>query len=621
MATYCGSCGAANESGSFCVACGRPLAAAPPTQPPAPSEPTRIAQPRPVPPDQPSPTAQFPSVPPPAAYPPQQPAYPPQQPQPPQGYPQQGYPPQGYAPQPPQQFQQPRQPKVNPFPGWPVSDYVRDAVAAFALFATLGMPWDLNDEPEFSYLDVFNHAGERWWVVIAVILSVLSLAVPYLAKAGAVPGWSAQHYRLTKLALNAPLLLSVVVGLVLELVHIGDDASGGIGSGVAVALGGVVLALQPRAAEEAPGHSDDRLWNKIARVLYVAAPVVTVVLFLLWLLHGVVGDGESELAGTLDIFDPVTFFLALLVAFLLLPLALVGYPAYQLTFGARSEAWRRVLATVGATVALCSLFALASDHDGLLYWTEVEKWNGYLGGVFPGPGALLLGAAAAASVSRAQQRATAGPDPVSSWQATIAAALQLSAAGSALLAVATLLLMVDDNVGGGPITVIVLLLVATGAAGFGLTLVGDLRKNRLVLLGLLAGIAVVGFVVLGVNNADDTGPFTALNTGYAVAAWLALPGLAAYALTVPAAVRSALGPLVSGGPSGPGGHPQPPYPQQGYPQQGYPQQGQPYPPQGQYPPQGYPQQGNPQQGPPQQGYPPQQPPAGPPVPPPGQGWG
>ncbi|MEO9322693.1 hypothetical protein ABFT23_04330 [Nocardioides sp. C4-1] len=631
MANYCGNCGAANEGNAFCSSCGQALAAADtPAQPEPPaypaSEPTRIAsspiqaqpaqpappQGDPLPPPQgaPLPPPQGPPQPAPPGYAPaqaQQPYAPQQgypgqgQPQgyPPQGQPQQGYPPQGHPQQgyPPQGY--PAQPKVNPFVGWPIYDYVRDAAAAVALFCTFGMPWRLDDQGD-------NKAGNTWWVIIAILLAVVSLAVPYLAKARVVSSWGPQHYRLVKLGLNAPLVISVLVGVLMELVHLGDDFEGGLGSGIGMALAGVALAVQPRQAEEDPGHADDRLWNKVATVVYASAVGLTALLFVTWLLHGVI-DVDS-------FFDPVLQFLTAVVAFLLVPAALVGYPVYMLLIGSKIDAWRRALATVGFSVVVIALFALASDRAGLFFWPDFDKWNGALAlgvGGLPGGSSLLVGAAAGFAISRSQQRATAGPDQVGSWTQTVAAALQLSAAGSGLVALAILLMMIDDEVGAGPIIVIVLLLAAAGGAGFGLTLLSDVRKNRMILLGVLAGIAVIGIVALAVNNSDDTGFYVLLNNGYAVAAWLALPGLAAYALTVPPEVRTALGPLVQSGQ-------QNGYPQQGYPQQGYPQQG--------YPQQGYPQQpphqgGYPQQPPQQGGYPPQQPPpSGPPMPPPG-GWG
>ncbi|MDO9457223.1 hypothetical protein [Nocardioides sp.] len=605
MANTCDSCGSINEgSGTFCSSCGQPLSTgAPHAHPPA--EPTRFSSAATQP-----PPPQGPPLAPPTAYPqqgypqqgypqqayPQQAAYPPQQPPPAayppqqQGYPQQGFPPQGPPQGPPmgapQGWGKPAEPKVNPFLGRPVGDYVRDVGAVLALFVTLGMPWEISIDPK---------AGEQWWVVIAILLSVLSVTVPLIGTARVVPGWGPQHYRLTKLALNVPLLLSVVAAVIFELVHVGDDFEGGLGSGIAMALTGVALAVQPRAAEQTGGPADDGLWNKITAGVLAATVGLTALLFVGWFLHGVAGDGP-------DVLDPVTQFLTFTVAFLVVPLALVGYPAYQLTVGARSAAWRRALATVGFTVPVIALFALASDRAGLFFWADAEKWDG--AGIVPGGGGLLVGAAAALVVTYAQQRATATPDAVGSWTGTVAAALQLSAAGSALTALAILLFMLDDQVGAGPIITIVLLLVSAGGAGFALTLLGDLRKNRVVVLGVLGGIAVIGCVALGILNGED---FTFLNNGWAVAAWISLPGLAAYALTAPAEVRTALGPLVSGGgPTGPGGTPygQQPYPQQGYPPQSYPQG---YPPQPGYPPQ---QPGGYQQPPP---------PSGPPLPPPAPG--
>ncbi|WP_209020535.1 zinc ribbon domain-containing protein [Nocardioides sp. 1609] len=614
MASFCAHCGAPHQGGAFCGSCGRPLgtAAQPGPTPdagPAPEQPTIVPGGAPAP----DPTTRFPSVPPQAPPPPYAaapppghqpppahqppPGYPPQpgppQGQPLQGYPQQGYPQQGY----PQQGypQQPPAPRVNPFQGWPVADYLRDAASAVALFSALGMPWDLGS------IEGYHHGGERWWVVIAVLLGVASLAVPYLAKARVVPGWGPTHYTLTKLALNAPLGLCVLAALLVELIEINDDGRGGLGSAVAMALTGVALAVQPRAAEESPQSGSDRLWTRIASGTAVGAVVLTVVLFTTWFLHGVVTDD-------FDLFDPFLPVVAVVVLFLLTPLALLGYPVFQSVLGARSDAWRRVLATTGFTVVVVALLSRASDGDGLFTWFTPEKWNGVAGGLLPGGGGLLAGAAAALAVSRAQQRATATPDALASWRDTVSAALQLSAAGSALTAVALLLDSIETGFEAGPVVVVVLLLAAAGAAGFALTLLGDLRAHRIVLLGVLAGIVVIGFVALGILNGED---LTEASNGWTVAAWLSLPCLAAYALTVPPTVRSALGPLVpqSGSPAPhgqPQGYPQQPYPPQGHPQQGHPQQG-------------HPQQGPPQPYPPQQGRPPQPPPGYQQGPPPA-GW-
>ena len=95
--------------------------------------------------------------------------------------------------------------------------------------------------------------------------------------------------------------------------------------------------------------------------------------------------------------------------------------------------------------------------------------------------------------------------------------------------------------------------------GLPLSMLSDPGRNRVVVLALLGGEVVVGFIAMGIINGEEValGPVrvpdaelvgaTALSfpiTGWVVAAWVCLPALAAYALTVPKEVRTAFGPLV-----------------------------------------------------------------------------
>ena len=600
MANFCGHCGASNAGGAFCASCGRPLDAGAPSRdpaeqtvvrPPVGDEPTTPppatpATPALAPEPEPDPTRRFPTSPPPPPAPQQSWGQPPTAPPAaPPGYPVAP----SYPPQQPQAPSTPSTPKVNPFEGWPVADYVRDGAAVFAFIACLGMPWDLNNDASYlSGLDLFNHGVERWWVVIAVLLGVVSLAVPYLAKAGTVPGWSAQRYRLTKLALNVPFVLSVIVAVLIEVIHVNDPLAGGLGSGIGMGLAAVALAVQPRQSED-PQGTDDRLWNRVARITTMAAVGLTVVLFLLWFLHGAVSND-------VDIFDPFAGFLAVIVACLAMPLVVVGWPAFGTLADGGSAPWRRVLATSGFSVVVIALLALASNHAGLFLWPEAEKWDGYFRGVAPGGGVLLVGAAAAFAVSWPQIRSTAGlAEPVTDWVQTLSSALMVCAAASAVFALSMVLYMAADDFSGGAAFATILALAIGAAAGYGTTLVADARKNRVVLLGILGGIVVVGFIVMGIVNGEDIA-FPWVNTGWHVAAGISLPALGVWALVGPPEVRTAFGPLVTPKPAQAG--PPPGYPQQP-PAPGYPQQ-----PYGRPPPPAYP----PQQPPPQAPPPPQEPP-------------
>jgi hypothetical protein len=515
MPTYCAHCGAEHVSeGGFCAHCGQPIqpgVAAPPThQPPPPTyDPQMYPQPSPA-----------------------LPRYPPQ----------------------------PVPPKVNPFLGWPVGDYVRDAAALFCLFATLGMPW---------HIEIDDKASEQWWVVIAVLLSVLSLAVPYVAKARVVPMWGPAHFRLLKLGLNVPFLASVLAAIINELIKVGEPFEGGLGIGIAMGLAGCALAVQPRQADEDPAHLDDRFWSRLGTITAIAAPVVAVLSFVGYLIDDIADQGV--------LFDEPLGFVALLLLTVVMMLAVMGWPVIGYVGG--SPAWRRVFATVAFTVVVIGLFALASDGDGLFFWPPFEKWNGAAGF----GGTFVLGAAAGLSVTRAQERRASGTvPPLDGWLRTARAAMKVSAAGSGVAAIALVIGIVNnDEVEASAIVATVMVVLVGAAAGVALVMLSDPGKNRVLVLGLLGAEVVVGFIAMGILNGEEvalgpvrlpdaelvgTGALIFPITGWIVAAWVCLPVLAAYALTVPREVRAAFGPLVQQRPPGyppqyppvaPPGHPPP----------------------------------------------------------------
>ena len=452
---------------------------------------------------------------------------------------------------------------MNPFIGWPIADYVRDGAALFCLFATLGMPW---------HIEADYKGGEQWWVVISVLLSVLSLAVPYVAKARVVPAWGPDHFRLLKLGLNVPFLASVLAALIDELINVGELAEGGFGVGIAMGLAGCALAVQPRQADEDPAHADDPLWNNAARFAAIAAPAVGVLAFLGYIVDDVAGDGV--------LFDEALGFVAVFLVTVVMMLVVVGWPAVGLFGG--SPAWRRVFATASFTVLVVGLFALASDGDGLFTWPrvrEVERRRRHRRHV------------RARRRRRARCLASAGaPDQRCRCPRSTAGCVRRgprSWCPPPAPAVAALALLVgivnSDEVEASAIVATLMVVVIGAAAGVATTMLSDPGRNRVVVLALLGAEVVVGFIAMGIINGEEValGPVrlpdaelvgaTALTfpiTGWVVAAWVCLPALAAYSLTVPPEVRAALGPLVQQQRL-PGRtrarHPQ------GYPQQGYPQ--------------------------------------------------
>jgi hypothetical protein len=447
---------------------------------------------------------------------------------------------------------------VNPFVGVPISDYVRDAVAIFCLFATLGMPWDLPD----------NDGADRWWVVLAVLVSVASLALPYVGKAQLVPGWTPALVRLLKLGANVPFLACVLASLINELVNISEPGAGGIGTGVAMGLAGVTLAVQPRQADEDPSHRDDRTWVTATNLVTALAAAAGVLAFVAHFLDDLVGDDGY-------LFNEVTGFFYVVVSVPVTFLLVVGWPALSSLTG--SPAWRRVFAAVGTSVLVTALFALADDGGSVFSALSVEKWNSPVGGT------VLLAVATALAVSRPVSRqGRALVEVVSGWIATASSALMVSAATLFAGAVTLVIgLLSDEEVTAAVVVVVVLLIASAGLAVTSASMLSDVRRTRSTVVALLGGQLLLSVITLAVIGAQDlylgilVGQYYyAIGlqaSGWAVAMWFALPALALYALLGPAEVRSALGPLMverqpaapnPGWPTQPPAPQQPPYGQQ-----------------------------------------------------------
>ena len=429
---------------------------------------------------------------------------------------------------------------MNPFIGWPIADYVRDGAALFCLFATLGMPW---------HIEADDKGGEQWWVVISVLLSVASLAVPYVAKARVVPAWGPTHFRLLKLGLNVPFLASVLAALIDELINVGELGEGGLGVGIAMGLAGCALALQPRQADEDPSHTPTtRSGTTRPGSRAVAAPAVGVLAFLGYIVDDVADDGV--------LFDEALGFFALFLVTVVMMLVVVGWPAVGMFGG--SPAWRRVFATAVVHGAGGRVVRPRQRRRRAVHLAARSR-----SGTAP-PASAARSCWAPPPGSPSPARRSAGPARVlpqlDGWLRTARSAVMVSAAGTAVAALALLVGIVNsDEVEASAIVATLMVVVIGAAAGVALTMLSDPGRNRVVLLALLGAEVVVGFIAMGIINGEEValGPVrlpdaalvgaTALTfpiTGWVVAAWVCLPVLAAYALTVPQEVRTAFGPLV-----------------------------------------------------------------------------
>ncbi|MFD6092944.1 hypothetical protein ACFWGN_12560 [Oerskovia sp. NPDC060338] len=389
---------------------------------------------------------------------------------------------------------------ANPFAGIPVSDYVRDGVAALLLFVSLTMPWDLG-----------HRASDKVEVILVSVLSLLSLALPYLARTGVLPTtWTVHTTRRARLLANAPYGLLVGVYLVLDLVNgTAGNGWGGLGTGLALGLAGAVLAAQPRQAELGPVDQDravTQTWVKVLIGLGALAVVGAVVAFVFSLTLGL---------------GVVGIFARLVVA--VLAVGLVGLPVWGVL--RKQESWRLVL--VGLGIALAVLFVL---NTGSL----LVSYESLRGGQF---GLLLVPAVAAVAASPAVARSTTSESPVRTWVAVAVNTLDLVLLVAAVLTVRAILWLAAGLSG-----VVVILALVLGLLMVGVTLVArralarDAVSGRTLALGG-AGVVAVLAIVLLIVVANQSGLRIGVGIDLLLLAF-GLPAITAFALTVPAEVRT-----------------------------------------------------------------------------------
>lgn len=544
MANFCAECGARNEGGKFCTSCGHRIIEVPRTTPneegsaegwpPTAPEQTIV---RGMPPrTEPSSTDTSPR----AFRPPRQPptptaqasaegrqssaAPPPRAPQaPPSSV--QWMPPPSHAPgtssdnsaRPPA-----TRTLANPFTGTPLGDYLRDAAAVVLFLIFLGMPWNASDD-----------GGDMWWVVLSALCSLVSLAVPYVVKTRAVQGFGPDAGMLVKLALNTPMAISVVAVIIADLIS-GTGAGGGVGFGVALAATAVALAVQPREADRYAVLAADRLWWKSA----CAAGIASVLLVVGGALAIVILDATSGFP--MIKYSPVLL-LVVLGSNIAVTVIMVAIPVSGLT--QRRIADARVLGVVG--MATMTIFALTHAGADPFNAQSVYRWFSAV------PAFYAWGVVGALSLSSPVLRMTADPQPANGWLLTARRALMVSIASATLVfAILALGMVLDSRYSGGLIVGILLLAVSAILGSLALVQLAAATLNRLSVVLLAAGIALAGVVavIVLVNATKSSGWMAAGNVqGIGVlegVAFLAMPALAIGALTGPASIRAAYGPLV-----------------------------------------------------------------------------
>lgn len=394
-------------------------------------------------------------------------------------------------------------------PAVPVADHVTDGVAALLLLTSLLLPWDVGTQ-----------ASGRVDVVLVTSLSVASLALPHLARAGVFPpGWTVLTTRRARLLANVPYAVLVLVYVVLDAVSGLGDGLGVCGIGYAAALGlaGAVLAAQPRRSELGPLEQDrgvGPLWFTLTAVLVGVCGLLLVVGTVVGAISGVL---------SLALGSAVTSLVLVLVE--ALQTAVLALPLIGLL--RRDAAWRPVALAVGGAVALGLLCSGVATGFGV---ATVRA---------PGIALLLVPAAVAAGTGPAAlrtMRSASSSAPAQGWF-RVAGWLWLVLAGAAVLQVVTTALQMvayEPLRGVAAVVVIVLLLVTAVAALAGRARLLDGGAGGVPAALVLAGAGVVvGIVVLAVVGATTS--LGASGTLVTVALWL--PVAVVTVLTVPPSVR------------------------------------------------------------------------------------
>jgi hypothetical protein len=402
-------------------------------------------------------------------------------------------------------------PSRHPFGDISALDYVRDVLALVLLIASFSMPWDAE-----------GTAADRVHVVLVTLLAMASLTLPYLRRAGVLPGgWGNSEVRVARVLANAPYFVVVVLTIVIDIAA-DDGASGGIGVGVGFGLAGAVLAAQARHADEAddPGHG--QAW-RLAAVGIAAVAVALTIVRIVVVLTDLGGTDSDWGTVALALIEPVIF-----IAVLLLPVAAL--------LAGRSPA-RDVLIALGVVAAVMGLWRM-SEGSGLAEVLRIRD---------DGPAELLWLAIAAAVLAAGVARLLS-PLPASShWIETATQALGLSAILAGLTALYWVVVVTSVEEGRGTsITVLVLLLVAVVASIVGRSAVRkNPRDGRPVALAAAGVLVLIAIIDLAVETAGPHG-LTQLSA-LIVSSLFVLPALVGVALTAPRAVRDELGPVELGG--------------------------------------------------------------------------
>ncbi len=313
----------------------------------------------------------------------------------------------------------------------PVQDMVRDGLAALVLLVSLTLPWGGSTRSaSASHIDV----------LLVTLVSLVSLGLPYFARAGVFPeGWTLARTRLVRLLAAVPYAIVVIVYLTLTATR----TYGSVGAGLVIGLAGAMLAAQPRVSElgaPQPDRGVVLLWQRIALVFVVAIPALEVISL-------VVGFANGNLSGGRG------WTIALVLSLTIPSLLIAGFPGLGLV--RRRGDWALALTAWGA---------------GIVLWQLLDSSQAYFALDFPSVGLTLVPALAALAGSPVLLRSMADPASSGRWIASAGRMFDLVLLMDAYLVVFSVLAMITYGSSGVLTTQLVaavLTAVAAGAAAIG----------------------------------------------------------------------------------------------------------------------------------------------------------
>ena len=349
-------------------------------------------------------------------------------------------------------------------------DYLRDVVAVLLLLISLGLRWD------------YANVAVDWIdVVLITIVSVFSLAVPYMARMGALgQGWTAGGVRSVRLLANSPYFVLVAVYLVIDILDGGyRGTGGGIGVALGVGLAGAILAAQPREGELGPdgARRRDGLWYWVVAGLgavivagAIASLAITVV----------------DLRDTIEVRDLIAGLLLLAGVLVVVVLPVIGTLM-------RNGSWRLVLLTLGGAAALLLILA----NGGRLNEPSAESFH------LVAFGYLLWPAVAAAAASPTVRRAMREQAPRDRW-ARAAVRLLTVALLACAVQVGLLILGITGSQSRGTLVAVLVftVLYAMGAIIARSALAQSQPSAAGVAYGVAAGLFLLGLINLAVASGD-----------------------------------------------------------------------------------------------------------------------